>query len=492
MPTATGRIADIVVAGSGLTGWSAAAALKRQIPWSSVTIIATPAAPGAFADRIASTLPSITGFHADLGLREDDTVVRAGSGFRLGTRFSRWCGDRADYIHAYGHYGRPFGTASFHHHWVRASQSGAAAPFDRHCAAAMLGRVDAFVRPHNDADGLFADFEYGLHIDPHGYGVMMRAFALHCGVQEQKANLANVTLREDGFIGSLMLEDGKAITADLFVDCTGPAATLRTAINQSWEDWTPWLPCDRVRFAEGPPDPESPSIDDVTAHHAGWSWRSFGPKRTSCGLVYATSNMTEAEADTIVPGTPITIAAGTRPQPWRGNCVALGDAATVIEPLEWTNLHMVHSAIDRIVEMLPDHDCAPIETNDYNRQCYDEATRIRDFAVMHYATANRSEPFWQKFASTELPASLTHTLIQFRSRGRLPFYEEETFAKDSWLAVLLGQGVVPSRADPLIDPFPPAQSDQAMAGFRDALSAAVARQPKHAAFLQNFTRQVIP
>jgi tryptophan halogenase len=157
----------------------------------------------------------------------------------------------------------------------------------------------------------------------------------------------------------------------------------------------------------------------------------------------------------------------------------------MVEPLEWTNLHLVHSAIDRIIEMLPDSECAPIELEEYNRQCGTEADRIRDFLCLHYVTAHRpGEAFWDRMRSIELPQSLAHTLGLFGERGRLPFHEEETFARDSWLAVLLGQGFFPRRIDPLTETVSAAEAQAALNRMRHAIAGSAPRQPKHQTYLQ--------
>jgi tryptophan halogenase len=162
---------------------------------------------------------------------------------------------------------------------------------------------------------------------------------------------------------------------------------------------------------------------------------------------------------------------------WVRNCVTIGDAAVAVEPLEWTNLHLVHSQVDRIMAMMPGADCAPVELAEFNRQCAAEADRVRDFVCLHYISARRSEPFWKDAASITPPPSLAHTLEQFAERGRLPFYEEETFARDSWLAVLFGQGFEPRRADPLADLVPPAQAAQALRAMRQAIERSPASLP---------------
>jgi tryptophan halogenase len=77
----------------------------------------------------------------------------------------------------------------------------------------------------------------------------------------------------------------------------------------------------------------------------------------------------------------------------------------------------------------------------------------------------------------------------FKERGRLPIYEEETFSRDSWLAVLFGQGVIPERTDPLIDTLSPGQADQAMAKLRETIAAIVPTLPSHATYLRNLSRQ---
>ena len=203
-------------------------------------------------------------------------------------------------------------------------------------------------------------------------------------------------------------------------------------------------------------------------------------------MAYGSEHLSDPEAaamltrDGTVVDASIVIRPGTRPQAWRGNCIAIGDAATQVEPLEWCNLHLALSAIDRLVTMLPDTAMAEVEAADFNRQTLAEAERVRDFLAAHYRTARRPEPMWQAVAQAEPPSSLAHTLGQFGERGRLPFYEEETFTRDSWAAILLGQGYLPRRIDPLVHGVPAPQVDAAMARMTDAIAAALPHVPAHA------------
>jgi tryptophan 7-halogenase len=486
---------EVVVAGGGLLGWSAAAALRRKLPALRVTVLPLAPPPDALADRIGSTLPSIIEFHRDLGMNDGDALLRAGCSFRLGTEFEGWNTDRAAYVHAYDRYGQPFGTASFHVHWVRQAKRGATAPFDAYSAAAQMARAGRFVLPEADPASPLAHFEFGLALDPVRYTAMMRAYALHLGATERRAALAGVKLRGDGFIDVLALDDGSMLSADLFVDCTGPRALLRGELDQTFEDWSAWLPCDRLLVADAAPTPDLSPLDRCIAHGAGWRWVAQSPARSSHGFAYASRRLGDDEAAQALrgfagaePQPPVAIRQGRRPEPWLRNCVALGDAATMVEPLEWTNLHLAHSAIDRLVAMMPDRDCSAVELWDFNRQCAAETDRVRDFLALHYRASGRSEPFWRAARETAPPPSLKHTLDLFAERGRLPFYEEETFGRDSWLAVLLGQGLIPRQIDPLIEVVPPTESERAMAATRERLARLVPTLPTQAQFLGDVQR----
>jgi tryptophan halogenase len=490
-------IRSVVVAGSGLVGWSAAAALKRRLPQLSVTVLGDGPVADAPAERVTPALPSITGFHEDLGLTESDTVARAGSAVRLGTRFEGWAKGRPPYVHAYGAYGRPLGATSFHHLWLRQAAAGRALPFDRYAPSAALAEAGRVPAPPGRGEP--AQVEYGLTLHLPRYREMMRAFALHLGASERIGSVGEVRLDPaTGFIASLALSGGEEARADLYVDCSGPSARLRSALGDGFEDWGRWLPCDRLLLGQSAPPAELPLLDRVEALKGGWRWRSASQRATDHGVAYASGWMSDEEARDLLRQSgaepdfgAIPLRQGQWLEPWSRNCVAVGDSAVCVEPLEWTNLHHAHSAIDRIVSMMPGRDCAPVELAEYNRQSRTEGQRARDFLALHYLAADRpGEPFWEGAAAAVAPSSLAHTLALYRERGRLPFHEEETFSRDSWLAVLIGQGVMPRRLDPLVDALPDGQVEQALVLHEEAIAGSVAGLPTHNDYLQALTRSV--
>jgi tryptophan halogenase len=485
-------IREVIVAGGGIVAWSAAAALKKRIPSLNVTVASCPVAADALADRMMATLPSIGGFHQDIGLTEEDTVVRAQSALRIGTLFDGWSAGLPPYVHAYGAYSAAAGGAAFHLLWARAHQLGIAEAFDRFSAAAELARLGRIGAAVSDAANA-PQIGYGLHLTVSRYRELMRDYGLHLGANERPCSAIDVTLRaEDGFIEAV-LADGEPLPADLFVDCTGPAALLRSRLDDRFSDWSRWLPCDRVAFTDGPAEPQVELLDRAEAFASGWRWSASSAAQCSRGFAFSSAHSSDDRLLESLGGKDpgvVDIRQGCRGEPWLRNCVAIGDSAVAVEPLEWTNLHLAHSQIDRMISMMPGRDCAPVELAEYNRQCGAEAERVRDFICMHYITARRDEPFWKEAALIEPPESLAHTLSLFAERGRLPFYEEETFARDSWLAVLLGQGFAPRRIDPLAETLPAAVLNQELERQAEAARSFVAVQPGYGDFMSTLHQRM--
>lgn len=429
-------------------------------------LIETPSSTSALADRIISTLPSSCCFHSDLGLSDTDVISGAQSGRRLGTKFKGWARGKPDYIHAYSPCGAPIGGVPFHQLWLRHAEEFGLPSFDSFSPAAQLAR--------HGRESLVASQPFGLQLTPTRYREMMRAYALHLGVSARAAELVDVELRTDsGFIDTAVLAGGHRVAADLYVDCTGASSLFQRRLNTVFLDWSAWLLCDRVLLKQADPIVGSIAVDQVSALPYGWSWTASSPQVASIGAVYSSGHAEPSEGSIIrdQAADPIVIAQGRRRDFWVRNCVAIGDSAVTVEPLEWTNLHLVQSQLDRLVEMMPGRECAGVEIAQFNIECAAEADRVRDFLCLHYVCSARPEPFWREAASVAPPPELEHTLALFKERGRLPYYQEQTFTRDSWLTVLLGQGVRPRRVDPLADLVSSGEAEQAFAAMRQSLQS---------------------
>jgi tryptophan halogenase len=171
---------------------------------------------------------------------------------------------------------------------------------------------------------------------------------------------------------------------------------------------------------------------------------------------------------------------------WNRNCVALGLAAGFLEPLESTSIHLVQSAAIRLVRLFPDAATDQATIDEFNRQSDFEWERIRDFIVLHYWANEREGHFWKYCREMELPATLQRKIDLWRSNGRIFREDDELFSEESWIQVLLGQGIVPLSHDPLVAIKSDPQIEQFLGNIASTIDRCVEVMPAHADYVSKF------
>ncbi len=89
-----------------------------------------------------------------------------------------------------------------------------------------------------------------------------------------------------------------------------------------------------------------------------------------------------------------------------------------------------------------------------------------------------------------IPDSLGEKLDLWRRRGRVVKYREGVFLDASWIAVYLGQGIVPGGGDPRADVAGTDDLLHAVDSLRHEIAADVATRPDHRAFLERYCPMV--
>jgi tryptophan halogenase len=489
------RVHRIVIVGGGAAGWLAAATLARLLKTSfcDIRLIDTPPDEAASFSEVA--LPSFHRLNNLLGIDENDLLQKTRGTFKLGTQFVNWghLGER--YFHAFGSVGAKLDAVSFHHYWIKLHLLGDATSFDSYSTAAVAANHGRFAHPVQDRRSILSLYSYGYHFHAASLAAYLREYAEAHGVTRIDRDVADVQLRgEDGFVDALELEDGSRVRADLYVDCSGAMGRLsRQALGGGYEDWSDWLPCDRIVGIPCTSDGALAPYSESIAEPSGWRRRIPLQHCVDSSFVYCSRHLSDDEAAAALladlPASALAsprlqrLSPGRPSQFWKKNCIWLTGSG--LEPLESTGLHLVQTGITRLVTLFPVSRFSPSDIEEYNRLTTIEHERIRDFLILHYQSAQRGEsPFWEHCRQMAIPDTLRVKIDLFRRCGRIAMLEDEHFGEDSWLSLLLGQNINPLGYDPLADVVEIDEVKAALLRMRSMIQEGVAGLPTHRQYIQ--------
>src|SRR3546814_3986593 len=93
-----------------------------------------------------------------------------------------------------------------------------------------------------------------------------------------------------------------------------------------------------------------------------------------------------------------------------------------MEPLESTSIHLIQSAITRLLALFPDRHCEPLLAQEYNRITGQEYERVRDFLILHYkAIARDDAPLWRFTAAMDIPDRSEEHTSELQSLMRISY-----------------------------------------------------------------------
>ena len=487
-------IRKIVIAGGGTAGWMVAAAISKTLgKMLDIKLIES--------DEIGTvgvgeaTIPTLLVYNRLLEINEQEFMAATQATFKLGIGFESWRDVGQNYVHSFGTTGKDHWTAGFQHFWLKGRDRKLATDYGDYCLELRASLENKFA--HLPRNGM----NYAFHLDAGLYAKFLRKFAERFGVKRIEGKIAEVKCEaKTGFIESLKLDSGETIEGDLFIDCTGFRGLLiGNALHVGYEDWSHHLFCDSAVALQtesvGPAIPYTRSI----AREAGWQWRIPLQHRIGNGMVYCSRYLSDEQAKqnllASVEGKVLTeprvikFRPGQRRQTWKRNCIAIGLSSGFIEPLESTSIHLIQRCTLRLMQMFPRHGIRQTDVDEFNQQTNDEIEHIRDFIVLHYHVTNRQDtPFWRACRAMDIPASLRHRIELFRETGRVFRVPSELFAENSWIQVMLGQGIEPQQHHPVAD----LMGDQELSGFLNGIKSqidkTVAQLPPHQAYVEQYCK----
>lgn len=496
----------IVIAGGGTAGWMTAAALARvAAPHWQITLVESEEIGTVGVGE--ATIPMIRLFNQTLGIDEAQFLRETQGTWKLGIAFEGWGAFDDRYVHGFGLTGRSLGVLPFHHYWLRGRAEGFAGPLGEYVLNAVACDASKFAHLNRPQGSALPPMPYAFHFDASLYAAFLRRYAEARGVARIEGRIVGFDRDAlNGDLSALRLDRGEVIAGDLFVDCSGfRSLLLGQVMGVDYVDWSHWLKCDRaVAVPCSRAEPLVPYTRSI-AQPAGWCWRIPLQHRTGNGHVFCSDMMSEDEATARLIGRldgeqlaeprSIRFKAGRRARFWERNVVAIGLSSGFIEPLESTSIHLIQTAISRVIDFLPDGPVQDADRDAYNRLATFEIERIRDFVILHYvANGRHGEPFWdslrQMEAKGQLPEALGGRMAMFRASGRIVREHDELFDVPGWVQVMIGQGVLPARWHPLADQVGPESFKAFLDTVRGAYEKDVARMPTHAEYVAHVCGQV--
>ncbi len=495
------RIKSILVVGGGSSGWMTAALFAHLFQGLYRIRLVESEDIGTIGVGEA-TIPAIKKFNELLELDEVQFMRMTQGTFKLGIQFNNWDRIGSSYVHGFGVIGQDLGWLRCHQYWLKMHQQGEAPDFANLSINTAAALENKFMRARPDmGDSPIAHIAHAYHFDAGLYARFLRGYAEERGVVRTEGKIVDVAVRpDDGFIEAVTLESGERIEADFFIDCSGFRAVLiEQAMKTGYDDWTRWLPCDRALAVPCSRSDNFTPYTKATAHGAGWQWRIPLQHRTGNGHVFSSQYMDESEAERILLANldgeqlaepnRVRFTTGKRKKIWNHNCVAVGLAAGFLEPLESTSLYLIQSSLIRLIRLFPDGGLDQANIDEFNRQTDFEYERVRDFIILHYKATRRDDtPFWRYCRDMEVPATLQRKMDLFHANGRIFREDEELFSEESWIQVLLGQGIVPQGYDPLVDVKSEPQIVQYLRNIENVIGKCVAAMPGHADFVEKYCK----
>lgn len=486
----------VVIVGGGTAGWMTAAALSKVLnPSYSIRLVESEEIGTVGVGE--ATIPNIKNFNTALEIDENEFLRATQGTFKLGIEFVNWgaIGDR--YTHGFGKIGQEMGGLSFHHYWLRLRKQGLAASLDPYSINTVAPHHAKYMRARPDMPSSpLGDIANAFHFDAGLYARYLRVYAEKRLVRRTEGKVARVLQHEaDGSIAAVVMESGEQIDGDFFIDCSGMRGLLiEQTLQTGYHDWRGWLPCDTAVAV--PCESVAPllPVTRATAHSAGWQWRIPLQHRIGNGHVFSSQFMSEDEATHILmsrldgkalaePRT-IRFTPGQRKKFWNRNCVAIGLSAGFFEPIESTNIHLIQTAIARLMAFFPHAGMDSVDIAEYNAQTEFEYQRIRDFVILHYhATERNDSAFWNHTRTMAIPDTLQRKIDLYRSNGRVFREGGELFAEASWLQVMQGQRIEPRGYHPLADLLSDDEVLAYVSNVEEVIQKCVHVMPTHAEFI---------
>lgn len=460
MQSKDGRIESVLVVGAGTAGLVSALMIRKMNPDLPITVL--------YSSRIGhimvgegtvATTPNL--FHERMGLEPQAFYAAVKPTPKLGVRFL-W-GNHGDFHYTFeavlGAGGNEFNNLPLGYSFPQDK------PFTGYCMSSALMSAGKVADPTAANAASIEPPPAAYHMENQLFVDFLTQTCSQRDISLVEAEVASVESGEKG-VERVLATDGRAFTADLFVDCSGfSGALIHKALGEPYISMRDSLFCDRA-VVGGWTRTTEPLRPYTTAEtmDAGWCWQIEHRDIVNRGYVYCSDfiddETAEAEFRRKNPKVSETriVRFETRRirRSWVGNTVAIGNANGFVEPMEATNIQLIcNYALRLAIALSVSPTILPAQAKAFNTYTERSWESVRDFLAGHYKFNTLLDtPFWRHARDATPLGSAEAAVEYYREVGPDPtgmrtMLPDCLFGVDGWLAILIGCGVPYARNRPL-------------------------------------------
>lgn len=452
-------IQNVLILGAGSAGLLAAITLKKKLPSLTVSVVRS-SDIGVIGVGEGTTPAMPVHLFGYLGLDQGRFYKEAEPLWKLGIRFLWGPRDHYDYtfnVQCDGQWQNPNQGFSL----PRANGFYAEEDF-RGCGltSALMEAGKVFARDPRAGGAPEMRVGYGFHIENVKLVQALESIAQELGVTFVEGKMSGVERGPQG-IAAVLLDDGRRLEADLFVDCSGfRSELLGRALEEPFVSYDRALFCDRAVIGgwERTTEPILPYTIAETMD-AGWAWQIDHEHHINRGYVYCSQAISDEAAceeflrkNPKAPKSPrgVKFRSGRYQRLWVDNVVAIGNSAGFVEPLEATALMVIVRQCTQLVNLLTESRMNPVPTirDLHNKFSAETLDYTRDFLALHYKLNTRLDnDFWRHCRADTEMGELRMLLDFYRENGpsllarlTVPSVERgnNMFGMDGYLVMLVG------------------------------------------------------
>ena len=403
---------NIIIVGGGTSGWMCASTLISCFPDKKVTLVESPNIPTIGVGE--STLSGLNNWCKFLGIQESDFMPLCDANYKFSIRFEDF------YLKGSGGFHYPFGepdtvgTISGFNDWhfkrLCDPENNPVSDY-ADCFFPLMAMVN-----HNKINKDRFNFEKdnGYQFDATKFGLWLKDnFCKPRGVNHILAEVKSVEQDESG-IRNLLLDDGRKLSADLFIDCTGfKSVLLGEALQEPFESLEKLLPNNSAwvtRISYEDKESEMVLYTNCCAIGNGWVWTVPLWSRMGSGYVYSDRYISDEDAlqefkDHLelkgyslegLQFRKLKMRTGINKRLWVKNVCAIGSSGGFIEPLESGGLFTIHEFLVVLVRILGRGNISQWDKNEFNFVCKDKFREFSEFVALHYALSHRDDTeYWR-------------------------------------------------------------------------------------------------